>query len=93
MAILALRDIDKYASILFKRYEKGAPYLIENSLEAEVINSIDVATHTLFIGKVINSEVFHEEDPMTYSYYQQLKRGTAPSKPSSRILKKSVNRE
>lgn len=76
------RDIDKYQSIAYKLGETGAPYLLENTLgylEAEVISSIDVETHTIFIGKVKNAEIISEGEPMTYAYYQQIKRGMSPS--------------
>ncbi|MDD2233531.1 MAG: flavin reductase [Desulfitobacteriaceae bacterium] len=75
------RDIDKYKTISNKRGITGAPVLLEKSigyLEAEVINSIDSETHTVFIGKVINSEVFNDDEPMTYAYYHQIKRDSAP---------------
>ncbi len=80
------RDIDKYATVPYKLGETGAPYLLENSigyLEAQVISSMDAETHTVFLGKVINAEVFSEEEPMTYAYYQLLKRGGAkPAEPA-----------
>jgi rubredoxin/flavin reductase (DIM6/NTAB) family NADH-FMN oxidoreductase RutF len=75
------REIDKYQTIQFKKGVTGAPIQSEKSigyLEAEVINSIDLETHTVFIGKVINSEVFNDDEPMTYAYYHQIKRGSAP---------------
>ncbi|MHB8127174.1 MAG: rubredoxin [Desulfitobacteriaceae bacterium] len=75
------REIDKYQTISFKQGITGAPVLLEQTvgyLEAEVISSLDVETHTVFIGKVINAEVFCDEDPMTYAYYQQVKRGSVP---------------
>lgn len=75
------RDTDKYQSISYKQGETGAPYLLDNTLgyfEAEVISSIDVETHTIFIGKVKNAEVLNSGEPMTYAYYQQVKRGMTP---------------
>jgi flavin reductase (DIM6/NTAB) family NADH-FMN oxidoreductase RutF/rubredoxin len=75
------REIDKYQTIQFKKGVTGAPVLLEKSigyLEAEVISSIDLETHTVFIGRVINSEVFTDDEPMTYAYYHQLKRGSVP---------------
>jgi rubredoxin/flavin reductase (DIM6/NTAB) family NADH-FMN oxidoreductase RutF len=75
------REIEKYESLSFKIGITRAPILMEHSigyLEAEVINSLDVGTHTVFIGKVINSEVFNDEEPMTYAYYHQIKRGATP---------------
>ncbi|HWQ71527.1 MAG TPA: flavin reductase [Desulfitobacteriaceae bacterium] len=76
------REIDKYQTIQFKKGLTGAPVLLEKSigyLEAEVISSLDLETHTVFLGRVINSEVFNDEEPMTYAYYHQLKRGSIPS--------------
>jgi ferric-chelate reductase [NAD(P)H] len=46
----------------------GAPVLLEQSvgfIEAGVINSLDVETHTLFIGRVVNAGVFSDEESMT----------------------------
>lgn len=84
------RDIDKYATVPFKLGETGAPYLAENSvgyLEAQVVASMDAETHTVFLGKVINSEVFSEEEPITYAYYQLLKRGGAkPAQPAQPVV-------
>jgi flavin reductase (DIM6/NTAB) family NADH-FMN oxidoreductase RutF/rubredoxin len=75
------RDVDKYQSVSYKIGVTGAPVLLENTvgyLEAEVIFSLDVETHTLFIGKVIEAEVLSQEEPMTYAYYHQVKRGLVP---------------
>lgn len=87
------REIDKYQSLMYKQGVTGAPILLENTagyLEAEVINSLDVETHTIFIGKVINSEVLSAEKPMTYAYYQQVKRGNTPAAAPTHI---SVEKE
>jgi rubredoxin len=88
------RDIDKYKNISFKLGLNGAPVLLEktvSSLEAVVIDSIEVETHTIFIGKVINAEVFSNDEVLTYEYYQQVKRGTVP--PTAPIQGKEENVE
>ncbi len=75
------REIDKFQEISFKTGLTGAPILLETTLgylEAQVINSMDAGTHTVFVGKVINAEVLDEEEPMTYAYYQQVKKGSVP---------------
>lgn len=72
------RDIDKYQNISFKQGATGAPVLLEQTLgylEAEVINAMEVETHTLFVGKVKAAEVLSDEEPMTYAFYHQLKQG------------------
>jgi flavin reductase (DIM6/NTAB) family NADH-FMN oxidoreductase RutF/rubredoxin len=72
------REIAKYQDISFRQGVTGAPVLLEHAigyLEAKVIKILDVETHTLFIGEVIATEVFNNEEPMTYAYYHQAKHG------------------
>jgi len=75
------RDIDKFDGINYKLGETQAPIVLENTLaylEAKVINSVDVGTHTIFIGDLLDAEVIGEGEPMTYAYYHLVKRGTTP---------------
>lgn len=75
------RDIDKFESINYKLGETQAPIVLDNTLaylEAKVINSVDVGTHTIFIGDLVDAEVIAEGEPMTYAYYHLVKRGTTP---------------
>lgn len=39
----------------------------------EIIDRIENDTHTLFIGKMIEADVFKEEEAMSYGYYQDHK--------------------
>lgn len=75
------RELDKFQDVNYKVGVTGAPIVMENTvayLEAELINNLDVGTHTIFIGKVIEAEVIKDEEPMTYAYYHQVKQGKAP---------------
>ncbi|MDR9459945.1 MAG: flavin reductase family protein [Dehalococcoidia bacterium] len=75
------RDIDKFDGINYKLGETQAPIVLDNTLaylEAKVINSVDVGTHTIFIGDLVGAEVIAEGEPMTYAYYHVVKRGTTP---------------
>ena len=47
-------------------------------LEARVTQEVDVGTHTIFIGDIVDADVISEEECMTYAYYHQVKRGTTP---------------
>lgn len=74
-------NIDKFKDINYKSGITGAPVVLESVigyLEAEVINVLDVGTHTLFIGKLIAAESISGDVPMTYAYYHQMKGGKAP---------------
>lgn len=39
----------------------------------EVVDIIDTQTHTLFIGKVVDSKLFNDEKSMSYEYYRENK--------------------
>jgi flavin reductase (DIM6/NTAB) family NADH-FMN oxidoreductase RutF/rubredoxin len=75
------RDIDKLATVKYKMGGTGAPILLDNSLgylECEVVGSMDVGTHTIFIGKVVDAMTLQQGSPMTYEYYHSMKGGKAP---------------
>jgi len=75
------RDTEKFEGINYKTGETGAPIVLDNTvsyLEARVVKEVDVGTHTIFIGQVVNADVISEKACMTYEYYHQVKRGTTP---------------
>jgi flavin reductase (DIM6/NTAB) family NADH-FMN oxidoreductase RutF len=75
------RDLDKFEKIGYKTGLTGLPLVTESTigyLEAEVINQLDVGTHTIFIGKVVEAQIIKDGEPMTYAYYHEVKRGTTP---------------
>lgn len=75
------KEIDKFKDINYKVGETGVPIVLDNCigyLEAEVVDQIDVGTHTVFIGKVVNAEIIKDIEPMTYDYYHKVKGGRAP---------------
>ena len=85
------RDIDKLSGINYKIGETGAPAVTDNTLaylEAKVTKEVDVGTHTIFIGELVGAEVIKEGEPMTYAYYQQVKRGTTPKTAPSYVEEK-----
>lgn len=75
------RVIDKLATVKYKVGVTGAPIVLDNALsylECEVVGSMDVGTHTIYVGKIIAAEVVAEGAPMTYEYYHKVKGGKAP---------------
>lgn len=84
------KDTDKLKGINYKIGETKAPIFIDNAtayLEVEVMQDVDVGTHTIFIGRVVAGEVLTEDKCMTYEYYHQVKRGTTPKTAPSYIGK------
>lgn len=75
------RDIDKFENIKYKLTKSGIPVILDYTLacfEAEVFDQINVGTHTIFIGKVVDAEVLSDGKPMTYEYYHEIKGGYSP---------------
>jgi flavin reductase (DIM6/NTAB) family NADH-FMN oxidoreductase RutF/rubredoxin len=75
------RDIDKFKDVKYKNGINDAPIVLENTigcLECEVIDSIDVGTHTIFIGKILDAQLMNDGEPLTYAYYHEIKGGKAP---------------
>jgi len=75
------RDVNKFDQVNYKLGITGAPIVLDNTLaclEVKVLQEIDEGTHNIFVGKIVESEVLRDGEPMTYDYYQQVKRGTTP---------------
>ncbi|MHB1418604.1 MAG: rubredoxin [Bacillota bacterium] len=84
------RDVDKFAGLNYRFGSTGAPVISEHSLgfiEATVVDQLDVGTHTLFIGKIVEAAVLKEGEPMTYAYFHEVKRGTSPKTAPTYIAK------
>ena len=75
------RDYDKFKDTEYMIWTTGVPIVTEKSLayiEAEVINSLDAGTHTLFVGKIVEAKNIKDGDPMTYDYYHKVIKGKSP---------------
>jgi len=75
------REFDKFKDVSYKEGISGSPVVIDNAvgyIEAEVISQLDVGTHTIFIGKVMEAQVISAQEPLTYAYYHQIKGGKSP---------------
>lgn len=68
------RDTDKFADYPAEISENGIPYITEGSvgfISAEVISTVDLGTHTLFIADVTDGRVISDDSSATYDYYHK----------------------
>lgn len=90
------RDIDKFKDVNFDIGEKtGAPIVKDYTvafIECNLLDMFDVGTHTIFVGEVINCGKLSEEEPITYAYYYEIKKGKA-SKNAPTFIKENKNKE
>lgn len=68
------RDVDKFADFKDIAYaENGIPYItkgINAYFSIDVKQTVDLGSHTLFIGEPVAMEVLSDTASATYSYYQ-----------------------
>ncbi len=71
------RDVNKFDN-LSSKVSDSCPMLTENALSVfacKVVSSLDIGTHTLFIGAVYDAYTLKEGVPLTYDYYRNIKKG------------------
>jgi flavin reductase (DIM6/NTAB) family NADH-FMN oxidoreductase RutF/rubredoxin len=75
------RDFNKFEDIQYKIGTTGVPIVLQHSLgylECQVVNSLDVGTHIVFTGKIVNAGMISDDEPMTYAFYREIKGGKSP---------------
>lgn len=77
---------DKFEKYGEERTGNGCPYSPQHIcavFSCDLIETVDVGTHYLFIGDVVEAERVSDEEPLTYSYYHSTLKGKTPPKASS----------
>ena len=75
------RDYDKFQGINYRIGKTGAPIVLDNTVayvEVRVLKEMDVNSHTLFVGEVVDADVLDDREVMTYEYYHFIKGGKSP---------------
>ena len=75
------RNYDKFTGIDFFTGKTGAPVVREHAVayvEVEVKHQMELSTHTLFVGEVVDAEILSEAEVMTYHHYHYVLKGKAP---------------
>ncbi|HOV14861.1 MAG TPA: flavin reductase, partial [Spirochaetota bacterium] len=90
------RDIDKFNGVDYKVGKTGSPIVLENCLgyfECEVVNEIDMGTHTMFHAKIVEAEMIRDGEPLTYATYRNIKKGLSPKTAPTYIDKSKINKD
>jgi flavin reductase (DIM6/NTAB) family NADH-FMN oxidoreductase RutF/rubredoxin len=76
------RDFNKMLGMQVKYGNTGVPIILNNSIaffECKLIQTVDLGTHLMFIGELIQAELIDSiSEPLTYKYYREIKKGIAP---------------
>jgi flavin reductase (DIM6/NTAB) family NADH-FMN oxidoreductase RutF/rubredoxin len=88
------KDFNKLEGMQIKYGETGTPIILNDSiafLDCKVVQTFDVGTHLMFIGELVQSEIINEsQEPITYLYYRQVKKGIAPENAPTYIDKSKL---
>jgi flavin reductase (DIM6/NTAB) family NADH-FMN oxidoreductase RutF/rubredoxin len=91
------RDINKFEQVKYRLGQTQAPIVLDSAvafIEAQVTQSIDIETHTLFIAKIIACQTLDEQKyPMTYAYYRDVKHGKTPRSAATYVEVKTSRKE
>jgi flavin reductase (DIM6/NTAB) family NADH-FMN oxidoreductase RutF/rubredoxin len=89
-------DIDKFRNVDTIYAETGAP-IVQNSsvawFDCKVVDSIDVGSHILIIGEVLDSDVISGDNPLTYDYYREKFKMLSPKNAPTYIEKEKLENE
>ncbi|MGA1872765.1 MAG: flavin reductase [Thermoplasmatota archaeon] len=72
------RDIDKFKGTSYKFAVTGAPIVMDHTIgymDLKLVGQLEVSTHTIFVGEVVESEIIDDAEPLTYNYYRDAKGG------------------
>lgn len=87
-------EIDKFEKTKHIIGTTGVPIVTDECIawfECEVVNSFDVGSHYIFIGRIVNYDMTEPEaDPLTYAYYREVKKGFAPKNAPTYIDKSKL---
>ncbi len=74
------KDTDKFTNVAYEMKE-NLPVIKDSCgyIVCKVIDQMEAPTHTVFLGEVIDGDVFDNPgQPMTYAYYHQVIKGKSP---------------
>ena len=81
-------DFDKFGGIECRETVLGDPYTPACAacvVACEVVQTLDVGTHVIFVGEVKDAEGLSDAEPLTYAYYHAVLKGKTPPKASSYV--------
>ena len=75
------RDTDKFSFVAYDWSSEQIPLVTEHSvgvIALKVVSRLELLTHTLIVGEVLQGRVLNEKVPMTYAHYHLVKKGISP---------------
>lgn len=73
------KDVDKYEKVAYEMVE-GIPVVKDGCgyLICKVVDRMETATHTIFLGEIMEGDAYESIHAMTYAYYHKVVKGKSP---------------
>ena len=89
-------DINKFRNIETITSVTGVPIVVDSSVawfDCKVTQTMDVGSHILVIGEVLDSDLISGEEPLTYAYYREKYKMFSPKNSPTYIEKEKLDAE
>lgn len=89
-------DINKFTGINYLKGTSGSPIVVDSSVawfDCRVVKTIDLGSHYLIIGEVVDSDEISDEEPLTYQYYREKYKMYSPKNSPTYIEKSKLEAE
>ena len=89
-------DIDKFNGINTITAKTGAPIVLDSSVawfDCKVVHSIDLGSHYLIIGEVLDADEISDDEPLTYKHYREKYKMLSPKNSPTYIDKNALEAE
>lgn len=91
------RDIDKFDGLSIEYGATGVPIVLNDCIaymECKVVETIDVGTHYMFIGELVQAKILDDSlEPITYSYFRKVRKGSAPKNAPTYVDKSRLEKK
>ncbi len=88
-------ELEKFEDVNYKVGQTGTPILLDKTIaffECKVNKQIDVGSHIIFIGDLIDAQLIDDSaDPLTYKYYREVIKGLSPKNSPTYIGKDKID--
>jgi len=89
-------EIDKFSDIETITSVTGTPIVVDSSVawfDCKVVQTVDVGSHILIIGEVMESDLISGDEPLTYAYYREKYKMLSPKNSPTYIEKAKLDEE
>ena len=84
-------EFNKFSGVNYLTGKSGIPIIVDSSVawfECQLVQTVDVGSHILFIGEVLDYALLDEKGKaLTYSYYREVLKGFSPKNAPTYIEK------